>query len=190
MADNPPPQVPHGYHDRTAGPRLDGRLTWSPAPDPGRPSAGKQVARGGVNTSRTVPRAAWPMSHSHHPFRKTPAGGQPQRGPHPSGRTCLPSWRWEAGSPGPCRWPCPDSVVAAFHVAPSCRWGPRPLSPSNAPWLSLPSSVSTTAFNRQPRVQLEKELATHSSVLAWRIPRPEEPGGTQSLGSREADTAE
>ena len=27
---------------------------------------------------------------------------------------------------------------------------------------------------------LEKEMATHSSILAWRIPRTEEPGGLQS----------
>ena len=30
---------------------------------------------------------------------------------------------------------------------------------------------------------LEKEMATHSSVLAWRIPRMEEPGGLSSMGS-------
>ena len=30
---------------------------------------------------------------------------------------------------------------------------------------------------------LEKEMATHSSVLAWRIPGPGEPGGLPSLGS-------
>ena len=30
---------------------------------------------------------------------------------------------------------------------------------------------------------LEKEMATHSSVLAWRIPGTEEPGGRQSMGS-------
>ena len=29
---------------------------------------------------------------------------------------------------------------------------------------------------------LEKEMATHSSVLAWRIPRTEEPGGLPSMG--------
>ena len=28
---------------------------------------------------------------------------------------------------------------------------------------------------------LEKERATHSSILAWRIPRTEEPGGLQSM---------
>ena len=30
---------------------------------------------------------------------------------------------------------------------------------------------------------LEKEMANHSSVLAWRIPGTEEPGGLPSLGS-------
>ena len=31
---------------------------------------------------------------------------------------------------------------------------------------------------------LEKGMPTHSSVLAWRIPRTEEPGGLQSMGSQ------
>ena len=31
---------------------------------------------------------------------------------------------------------------------------------------------------------LEKEMATHSSVLAWRIPGMGEPGGLQSMGSQ------
>ena len=31
---------------------------------------------------------------------------------------------------------------------------------------------------------LEEEMATHSSVLAWRIPGMGEPGGLQSMGSR------
>ena len=34
-----------------------------------------------------------------------------------------------------------------------------------------------------PEDPLEKELATHSSVLAWRIPGTGEPGGLPSLGS-------
>ena len=29
---------------------------------------------------------------------------------------------------------------------------------------------------------LEKEMATHSSIIAWHIPRTEEPGGLQSIG--------
>ena len=31
---------------------------------------------------------------------------------------------------------------------------------------------------------LEKGIATHSSILAWRIPWTEEPGGLQSMGSQ------
>ena len=31
---------------------------------------------------------------------------------------------------------------------------------------------------------LEKETATHSRILAWRIPWTEEPGGLQSMGSQ------
>ena len=37
---------------------------------------------------------------------------------------------------------------------------------------------------------LEKEMATYSSVLAWRIPWTEKPGGLQSMGSKELDTTE
>ena len=36
---------------------------------------------------------------------------------------------------------------------------------------------------------LEKEMATHSSILAWEIPRTEEPGGLQLMGSQ-SDTIE
>ena len=31
---------------------------------------------------------------------------------------------------------------------------------------------------------LEKEMTTHSSTLAWKIPQMEEPGGLQSMGSQ------
>ena len=33
-------------------------------------------------------------------------------------------------------------------------------------------------------------MATHSSILAWRIPWTEGPGGLQSMGSKESDTTE
>ena len=33
-------------------------------------------------------------------------------------------------------------------------------------------------------------MATQSRILAWRIPRTEEPGGLQSMGSQESDTNE
>ena len=34
---------------------------------------------------------------------------------------------------------------------------------------------------------LEKEMATHSSILVWKIPWTEEPGGLQSTGLQESD---
>ena len=37
---------------------------------------------------------------------------------------------------------------------------------------------------------LEKEMATHSSILAWRIPWTEEPGGLSSRGRKESETTE
>ena len=37
---------------------------------------------------------------------------------------------------------------------------------------------------------LEEGMATHSSILAWRIPWAEEPGGLQSIGHKESDTTE
>ena len=36
----------------------------------------------------------------------------------------------------------------------------------------------------------EKEMATHSSILAWRIPWTEEPGRPQSVELQESDTTE
>ena len=35
---------------------------------------------------------------------------------------------------------------------------------------------------------LEKEVATHSSILAWENPWKEEPGGLQSMGSQKSQT--
>ena len=37
---------------------------------------------------------------------------------------------------------------------------------------------------------LEKEMATHSSILAWEIPWTEELGGLQSMDGQELDTTE
>ena len=37
---------------------------------------------------------------------------------------------------------------------------------------------------------LEEGVAAHSSILAWRIPWTEEPGGLQSMGHKESDMTE
>ena len=41
---------------------------------------------------------------------------------------------------------------------------------------------SNKACYTKPYIFLEKEMATHYSILAWRIPWIEEPGGLQSMG--------
>ena len=37
---------------------------------------------------------------------------------------------------------------------------------------------------------LEESVTTHSSIIAWRIPWTEEPGGLQSMGHKESDMTE
>ena len=45
-----------------------------------------------------------------------------------------------------------------------------------------------TILKSLPKVTLEKEMATHANILAWRIPRTEEPGGLESTGSQKSQT--
>ena len=49
---------------------------------------------------------------------------------------------------------------------------------------SLPSMRETRVQSLGQEDPLEKGMATHSSILAWRIPWTVEPGGLQSLGSQ------
>ena len=49
---------------------------------------------------------------------------------------------------------------------------------------SLPAMREIRGWSLGPDDPLEKEMATHSSILAWRIPWTEEPGGLQSTGSQ------
>ena len=54
----------------------------------------------------------------------------------------------------------------------------------------LPAMWGTWVRSLGRQDPLEKEMATHSSILAWRITWMEEPGGLQSTGRNESDTAE
>ena len=49
---------------------------------------------------------------------------------------------------------------------------------------SLTAMQETWVQSLGQEFPLEKEMATHSSILAWRIPWTEEPGGLQSMGSQ------
>jgi len=53
------------------------------------------------------------------------------------------------------------------------------------------SIIKNLLANQETQVQslgredpLKKEMATHSSIVAWKIPWTEEPGGLQSMGSK------
>ena len=48
----------------------------------------------------------------------------------------------------------------------------------------LPTVQETWVRSLACEDPLEKEMATHSSILAWRTPWTEEPGGVQSMGSQ------
>ena len=49
---------------------------------------------------------------------------------------------------------------------------------------NLPAMQETQAPSLDWEDPLEKGMATHSSILSWRIPWMEEPGGLQSMGSQ------
>ena len=49
---------------------------------------------------------------------------------------------------------------------------------------NLPTRQETRVPSLGPEDPLEKGMATHASILAWRIPWTEEPGGLPSMGSR------
>ena len=75
-------------------------------------------------------------------------------------------------------WPASEFVLSQWHLR-VC--------------LGFPggSEVKASACNAGDWVRslgwedpLEKEMAIHSSIIAWRIPRMEEPGGLQSMGSQ------
>ena len=55
---------------------------------------------------------------------------------------------------------------------------------------NLPAVQETWVQSPGGEDPLEKRIATHSSILAWKIPWTEEPGGLQSMGSQESDTTE
>ena len=55
---------------------------------------------------------------------------------------------------------------------------------------NLPAMQKTQIQSLGREDPLEKKMATHSSSLAWRIPRTEEPGGLQSMGLQKVDMTE
>ena len=70
---------------------------------------------------------------------------------------------------------------AAIHgIATNWTW------PSNWTELNWMQEIWVRSLGQE--IPLEKEMATHSSILAWRIPWTEESGWLQSMGRKESDT--
>ena len=55
---------------------------------------------------------------------------------------------------------------------------------------TLPAMQKTPVLSLGWKDPLEKGMATHSSILAWRTPWTEKLGGLQSMGHKESDTTE
>ena len=68
-----------------------------------------------------------------------------------------------------------------YHLA--IRWASRVAQSVE----HLPTMWETWVQFLGREIPMEKEMATHSSILAWRIPWTEEPGGLQFMGSQESD---
>ena len=47
---------------------------------------------------------------------------------------------------------------------------------------NAPAVLATQVQSLGQKDPIEKEMATHCSILAWRVPWTEEPGGLQSIG--------
>ena len=90
-------------------------------------------------------------------------------------------------------------AMVPLHRAPDCSWSVAfrwftlsflDAMPDLAPLAAqsvknLPAMQETQCLSLED--PLKKEMATLSSILAWRIPWTEEPGGLQSTGSQESD---
>ena len=56
--------------------------------------------------------------------------------------------------------------------------------PGGSATKNLPAVQETRVRFLRWEDPLEEEMATHSSILAWELPKTEEPGGLQSMGSQ------
>ena len=79
----------------------------------------------------------------------------------------------------------PDPIESMFPAAPALAGGFFTTGPSLVAQMvkNLPEIQETQVWFLGQEDLLEKGMATHCSILAWRIPWTEEPGGLQSMGT-------
>ena len=83
-------------------------------------------------------------------------------------------------------------IPPASLTSPAMQAGSLPLGASLMAQMvkNLPAMQETQVQSLGQEDPLQKEMATHSSILAWRIPWIEEPSGPQAMGHKESDTTE
>ena len=95
-------------------------------------------------------------------------------------------WAWDLK---PVCW----ALIQCCHWSAECLWTPY-LFLHLSFFMGFPADSVVRFYLPMPKIQemqvwslgqedsLEEERATHSSILAWEVPRTEEPGGLQSMG--------
>ena len=86
----------------------------------------------------------------------------------------------------PLRWEksAVESRQMLIYSVPESVWAPLVAQSVK----KLPAVQETQVQSLDQEDPLEKEMATDSSILAWRTPWTDEPGRLQSVGSQESDT--
>ena len=90
------------------------------------------------------------------------------------GQTCVPCINRQIRNP----WTTRSPLEGTLHLA---------LPPGGSDGKALAATWETRVLSLGWEDLLEKEMATHSSTLAWKIPWMEEPGRLQSMGFQESD---
>ena len=86
---------------------------------------------------------------------------------------------------------CIEQVTGLTHSLTQFAWAHDVWASLGAQMVKhLPAMEGTWVQSLGQEDPLEKEMTTHSSTLAWRIPWTEDPGGLQFMGSQRSDTAE
>ena len=78
--------------------------------------------------------------------------------------------------------PTNAAVIVFLSLSLSLLGFPGGSEVNNLPAMQEPQKMRVQSLGREG--PLEEDMASHSSILTWRIPRTEEPGGLQSTGSQ------
>ena len=81
-------------------------------------------------------------------------------------------------------------IFCILIVSVICFFSPQLITSLVAQTIKRLPSMLETWVQSLDWEDLEKEMTTHSSVLAWKIPLMGEPGGLQSMGRKESDRTE